>query len=252
VAQRGERNQKAGRYGVALRDYLWCLDHGAEADSDFVPYRDSHLLDSLSRLLEKYEPTREALVARRRALEERLMKGEAQPNDGALYVGLNRILDDEKRSTQVYLSVQQDWARLDAELNELWPAVFSVLYAERRYDEMVAQSYQTNRQLESMKKVIEQREQLKMPLGERKNRYLTFAAMQYEALLATKKTTLATDMGEALLELDSTGATFAMLISHAIRADALGEARMRYEQAKRRLPLPEQPVVHEAAKPLNE
>jgi hypothetical protein len=248
-AQRGVAYEKAGNYGAALKEYLWCLDHGMEAESMFQAYRDTALVAALGRLLAKYPPTRAQLRRRLQRLERRLISGRAR-YDGSLFVRLSQVLGDAERGVRVFQSVEERWGAYDDEVDGMWSEVLDILLAQKRYDDIVAKSYHTNRQLFMRKDTIALFVRLRMPLGRRKATYCELAAKQYEALLGTKLHEDALELADNVLEFERTGATFALLMTHAARAGAREATRELYQRAKDTLPPDELAVVDEAARAL--
>lgn len=60
-----EAAASAGRYAEALEGFLWCFDHGQEADEAFAGVHASFLVDDILALGEVYPPALQALISRR-------------------------------------------------------------------------------------------------------------------------------------------------------------------------------------------
>lgn len=84
-----------GRYDEALREYLWCLDMGAEEDRSFVGVQSTHLLAALASLGHEFAPAKTALLNHRKALERRLLADEGTPKDAHMLVAINHVVDPE-------------------------------------------------------------------------------------------------------------------------------------------------------------
>jgi len=87
-----------GRDAEALKEYLWCFDHGLEADPSFVGVRCSFLLSRIKNLGNHYEPARDALVRRRDECQSKLAGGSDDPRTVQDVIALNNTLSQEEKS----------------------------------------------------------------------------------------------------------------------------------------------------------
>ena len=72
----GCRLARCGQYEDALREFLWCWDHGLEDDSHFSAVRLSFLLGYMKALAEEYPRCHEEMSRRKAALQQRLTMSE--------------------------------------------------------------------------------------------------------------------------------------------------------------------------------
>lgn len=117
----------------ALRELLWCLDHGVEKDPAFAKDRDGRLLGELVALGGGYEPAYEELGRRRDAAERRLLDGKPQPGDPALYAAVCMAMMDTDRLLSTFDAVAARGVTQPA-VRELVDHAFPVLLEEKRYE----------------------------------------------------------------------------------------------------------------------
>ncbi len=125
-----------GEFAEALKEFLWCFDHGVENSADFTGIRNSYLLMELMNLSRVHPPAIKALADRAGAAESRLRTGDGTQEDVDDLVILNQLVDKPTRSMAVYDAlVKKD---PDAKILQAFdPHLFNMRIASRRYDDII-------------------------------------------------------------------------------------------------------------------
>lgn len=134
--ERARLEVRNGDYASAIHDYLWCLDHGAAADSSFRAVRDAYVSLELASLASRYPDVLRILSMRQTALEKRLL----QPNesddpsdDASMLHSINVALGQPYRSLFTYRSARAPEIR-----RALFEQVLGTLLNEKSYRELYA------------------------------------------------------------------------------------------------------------------
>lgn len=135
-------------FGGALRELLWCLDHGTEKDPSFAELRDTRLLDELFTLATMYEPAGEELMRRRDVVERRLLDNKPNPGDPAFYAGFCMVTMDSDRLLATYDAVASRGAQSPT-AQTLFTYAFPALLEAHRYKD-IAGGVDINARLEEI------------------------------------------------------------------------------------------------------
>jgi hypothetical protein len=90
VLERAWGTHSAGGFDAALKDYIWLFDATSVRDTEVAPLRLSYVLSAWAKLAEEHLPARQALVALRQRLTERLL---ADGGDAILFNDIRSIND---------------------------------------------------------------------------------------------------------------------------------------------------------------
>jgi thiol-disulfide isomerase/thioredoxin len=240
----GDAFVQKGKYPEALAEYLWCFDHGRDARG-YGGVRLSFLLSDIVNLGAKYPPARQALEQRRDQAEAALASGKGGYNEACDLASVNQYLKTPERTLALYDRMHTDGKLTDQIKLGMSDEVLDLLLGARRYADAIAlvgnaetqvkQSIAMHETVASMRKSRdnsagdrEQDETLKRLTVEEGSKY-------YEALLGAGQPKPADAVADLLIKFDSTGATFAELIEHAVRAGADDAARALVDRATKTL-----------------
>jgi hypothetical protein len=127
------RLARAGQYAEALAEYLWCFDHGAEAQPDFGATRLSLLLAYLQELSTAYPPAAEAMESRRDAVEAAALAGTADQAALETMVALNKRLYSPLRLLNVFEQLGEGGPAQRKTRKQLLPLMLDVLVDRQQY-----------------------------------------------------------------------------------------------------------------------
>lgn len=206
---------KAGRYQEALEGFLWCFDHGAEADEAFVGVQGSFLVGDILTLGEVYPPALHALLSRRDEKAQRLADGTASYEDAHDFVAINRYLGQEEFTLRVFRTLEpgdECWKTLGWGIREL-------LLERRSYEELLL-IFHPETVLEQQVRSLD----ISVCDGGRsfashlKDKLVRACAPLVEALAALGHHERARRLTESILAVTRTESVLTRLIGHAERA----------------------------------
>ena len=112
VLERAWGAHSAGEFDAALTDYVWLFDATSVRDTEVAPLRLSYVLSAWAKLAEEHLPARQALVALRQRLTDRLL---ADGGDAILFNDIRAINDKLGDLRNTWLLFKQLPAALAAE-----------------------------------------------------------------------------------------------------------------------------------------
>lgn len=122
---------KRGQYQEALTRFVWFHEHALEEEPGMYGVRLSFALMYWKELGESYPPARDAMLALRDRQTAAVQAGEAKPGVFHEVVALNRTLEEDERTVELF-------EKLDAERPEaakgVWEMAKTPLFAAKRYD----------------------------------------------------------------------------------------------------------------------
>lgn len=121
-----------GRDADALKEYLWCFDHGLEANPSFVGVRGSFLLMRIKSLARHYAPAHDALVTRRDDCQSKVTDSKNVQAVQDL-IALNKALGQEEKNLAVFDSLP---AGSDAR-KVIGPMLIDQFLAAKRYADVL-------------------------------------------------------------------------------------------------------------------
>lgn len=127
-----------GLLDEALREYLWCWDHGVEADPAFAPARRAFLLGEIQRLGRVHTPASDALAERATKLFERVRDCIATDEELTDFVTIHRVLQREDRTLEAWDGLVLDTESCAPTRARLAPYVIDPLIDARRYEDAAA------------------------------------------------------------------------------------------------------------------
>jgi thiol-disulfide isomerase/thioredoxin len=218
---------RKGQDPEALAEYLWCFDHGAEANPGFVRVRLSFLLGHIKNLADRYPPAGKALEDRRDADQAKAAAGATNVPMIMELVSLNNALGQKEKNLAVFDRLP---AGCQARDNILMLFADQFLEA-RRYADLLQGTDGTaafntaldryNKMLDSTAKDSPMRDQMETTM---RQMTVTVGAHGFEALAGLKRNQDARNLAGQILKFDSTPATRATLTEAAKRAGNAGLA----------------------------
>lgn len=270
LAQRGKSKE-------ALREYLWCFDHGNQHSIGFHGVRLSFLLSDIVSLGEDYPPAIEALEKRREAAEEKLLAGlDGKPTKDRRKQGLlarltqpslpagfeqamevaaiNRSLGCNERTLELYDRLIREGSRTAMIRRVMLREVIDLMLAAKRYDDVLAETGDPFKEIDSLMGTYRMvaamdRDKPKPynPSDSFKQHVAVEGSKYYEAMLGAGQKATARRMARKLITFNNRGDTYAVLIERAMKVGADDEAQRLVRRAKLSLPEEELPKVRQAA-----
>jgi thiol-disulfide isomerase/thioredoxin len=240
-----------GRNEEALKEFLWCYDHGLEFDRMFDGARGGALLSSLASLAADFPPAKEALRSRRDACVARLLAAQGGVNDAVDMMRLNHHLQEQAMSFEVYGKL----AKVEGteELREaMYGDLFELLLEARQYGVIAAKSAEAIEDIFSMWEEAaaaaakEKSEESDSFAEYMREELVARCGGYYEALLATGEKS-ADALEDRILKVAPSGATWAAMIGHAVRAGANEKARALAERGLKATTGEDAAAIREAA-----
>lgn len=220
----GRRLAEAGQNAEALKEYLWLFDEGMKRTPSYAGVRASFLLGSIKDLGQHYPPALAALRDRRDAAKSQLQSGGGDPAAAMDFASLNRTLDEERLTLDVFDKLSPD----SAGRRFLAPFAFDKLLDARRYADAVAAQPPdqfTNRFEQIVRRLWDNHTQTLNPetLATARKIYLEKAAQEIEALAGADKLDDARRLLERVRAVDDSESTRTLLREHLSRA---GQSRL--------------------------
>ena len=243
-----------GKQKEALDEFLWCFDHGKEADATYHSARLTILLNDISQLGRSYPPAIKALADRRDATRELLLKFKGSFDAASDFASLTRQLGDRSGLLAVYDTLRRQGDAGGEARAVLLDDVLDQLIFARRYKDIIDDARDISDR-------IERTLQMSASTTERakKDAYMKSAAEYvkqqaiqeggnyYEALLGAGKKDEAAKLADRLIEFDNTGRTYAVLVQRSRRAGATEAADAVMTRGRKSLPASEQPALEKAS-----
>lgn len=261
-----------GKNEEALKEYLWCFDHGLEHNMAYTGVRLSFLLSEIGQLGRQYPPALDELRKRRDSAEKAVldpkksdnhlggfgMMGGAEAQRAMEVASLNRTLGDDQRTLVIFdkLADRQDASRLR---KMMLHEVLDPLIEARRYDDVLVAvgdpMTEINSRIDSYNRSVEMFKSRKVAGGGGPDKsykaYLTKEfGKYYECLLGAKKPKKAAKVADRMLGFDASEATFVDLIRHATRAGDIQTARELVRRAEAALDDEYKSELHRVARKL--
>ena len=248
----GDALARKGRYEEALKEYLWCYDHGIEFDRAYYGVRGSFLLSDITQLGSKYPPALQALRTRRDAIAELLLAGKGSVLDAGDLASLNKCLGESNATLELYdkLGKAKEARETRAALLD---DVFGSLLEARRYDDLADGAAESVDNLFRRRKDAaamaeeENSEALKSYAEFVKAELVAHGGGFYEAYLGRGQKDEAEALARRILEVSTAGKTWAALIRHAIRAGDADAARSLATRGLEVAPKKARKAIREAA-----
>ncbi len=253
----GEALEERGRDAEALVEYLWCYDHGAENDPAYGSVRLTFLLGRIAALSAGHPPALEALRTRRDASAKRVLSGSGTQEDAAELAALDRGLDREDRTLQVYdeLAKKEGSEKLREALRG---DLFDALVAAKRYAELAGGAEEAVEQLFSDWKEAAaeaEKEKTEDAVDEadfERSMVVERGSAWFEVLLGTGKKEAAAVLAERIVKASPSGEAWAALIGRAVHAGDDEAARAFAEAGLKAVTGEDADLIREAAKGIPE
>lgn len=219
--QFGNTLAQKGRNAEALSEYLWCFDHGVEADAAFVGVRGSFLLMDIKNLAAKYPPARQALETLRDERQARVSGNSADRQTIQDLIALNGALGQDDKNLAVF-----DQLPAGSKLRDLIsPLLAEQFLKARRYADVLqgtdgeAAFNKSAEAFDRTMKSMGDNTPLKKQMEEGLRKFTADkGATYFEALAGLKRNQDAKNLAAAILKFDSSESTHTLLAEAAQRA----------------------------------
>jgi hypothetical protein len=219
--QRGLKLAGSGNDKEALTEYLWCFDHGHEANPRFDATRLTILLTNIKKLAERYPNARTALEARR---DQRLADVPSAGTNQQIAVDciyLNGALDQRQEDLAVFDQIPAG-SPLRGVISDL---IMSQLLEAKRYADVLAgRDAKTlfSKQVDLVNDMIDALDPKNRVYDSFKQGYRKSAidcgANLFEALAGLRRNAEAEELAQQILKYDGSAATRSALAKAATRA----------------------------------
>jgi thiol-disulfide isomerase/thioredoxin len=217
----GQALEQRGKYAEALAEYLWCFDHGLEADSAFSGVRVSFLLMNIKNLAAHYPPAQQALETRRDESQAKVTAGSTDYQTMTDLISLNNTLDQKEKSFAVFDQLPDGSRGRELILTML---ADQFLEAKRYTDVLQGTDGQA-----AFKEAVDRFSQMLNALGKdnplRERMVDNFrqfttknGAQHFEALAGLKRNEDGKELAGQILKFDASPATHTLLATAALRA----------------------------------
>lgn len=222
-----------GRYEEALKEYLWCYDHGLEHRPSYVGVRSSFLLSYIIQLGRVYPPAMEALEHRAEEGGKAILDGTGRDRSLDDFITLNEKLGQKERTLALFDEIKETEDRR-AVREAMVEAIADLLVKEQRYKDVVLYAPNMSDWFRSQRSYMDRFKDADGNLAgmeaHLRSRILVQSGHYYEALagagsLPDLNQPSVDEFESLILALDSTGRTYARLIKHAVLAGAHERAR---------------------------
>jgi len=240
---------EAGLYPDALEHYLWLWDESLQYNSSYLGVRASFLLGDIRRLMNQYEPAKQAMEQRRQALETSLREGQLTKQAAWAAASdldsLNESLFAEpERTLALYDELRAQRGDEDLQVQNLRSNVIEALVGKRRYEEALLGKVdfvgrfklglEAERRFRESSKIPAELAALIDP-EEEALATIERSMPHFEAYAGTGRVAEARAMAQLAIEFAPREATFLKLLQRAQRAEAPDLGRELLDQAKKSL-----------------
>lgn len=223
-----------GRLEQALREYVWCLECGLEAHPLFLAAYHTSLLQALRDLSLQYPPALGVLRKKQTSLESRIAAGVATTDEMPTFIAVNEALGDQEKSVSTYRSMTRSGSSA-AIRHELWYWLVDYLFDLKRFAEIAKETAVSKARLATLEAQVSVSAHVRHP-GSPIPRVLRLGAAQYRSLLEVRASEEASMFAEAVIALDASRETFALLIQQAREAHDDDAVSRLLNKARGRLP----------------
>lgn len=261
-----------GKYDEALKQFLWCFDHGLEHRSSYVGVRVSFLLSSIKELADVYPPALKALKERRDRSEalvrdfvagKKLKKPKNKekgifgflgrlvgPDTSPIFqaagdvAALNDTLGENARTIKIYDQLRTDHRSESKEARKaLFSRIEDDLMKARRYEEVIEDGnpvFRVTTSAQTLKMEHAFMAGIDDDMAKQMKEYMvsdmiTTAGSGYEACVGANRDDMAATIKDTLLGVQSSHLTYDILISSAVRADRYDLLQSLADEAKEKL-----------------
>jgi hypothetical protein len=211
-----------GKDAEALTEYLWCFDHGLEANPAFAGVRLSFLLTDINNLAAHYPPARQAMETRRDERQARVAAGSTDFPTIQDLVSLNKTLGQKEKNLAVF-----DLLPAGSNTRNLISPLLTDQFLEAKHYADVLKGTdgksafkkavdRFNMILDSLSKDNPMRKQMEESM---RHYTVTEGTHYFEALAGLKRNQDGKDLAGQILKFDSSQATRTLLAEAAQRAE---------------------------------
>lgn len=263
---------KEGRNEEALKEYLWCFDHGDEHSKSFSGVRATSLVGKIASMTQPYAPAIRALEQRSEAARVVVLSAPPKPtiksqglfgwlklarNDWMEFYWaaqelstLNKELGQDKETLKVFDRLLKKGDGFDYLRKAMFFNVFDSLWEARRYDDIVDGIGDIQKWIDGQESLFRRTKATLSKYPESLRRPYRYTIVKgskcYEALLGVGQREVAQEAAKRLIKLDPSAETYVMLIEHAIRAGDHAAARSLAKRGLKNLPEDDRAAVQTA------
>ena len=158
-------------------------------------------------------------------------------------IALNGALGESARTLRTYDKLKRKGAAGVRVRREMFALVVDLLLQEKRYQDVLEGAAESSADIEKgirfhsklVRRMATDRGVDRETVDAIKEQLVGLAGKFYEAYLGTSEQEKAAGLVDRIIELDTSGAVFAMFIRHALQAEAYDTARALKERAKEAL-----------------
>ncbi len=241
----------ARRFPSALSELLWCYDQGASHDPSFAGAERSQVLTWITELSDHHPPARPAMILRRDAIRDEILRGRSGFFGVLDFSILNKHLGRADDTLAVYDQLRTshpDWPTVSL----LRRRVFDQLRSARRYEEIV-RSEDIDRKVSAIFKrfantssripaAITGTERASLIAVQRRTAINEISAY-YEVLLGAGESAEAKGLADRILETDASSETYLALASAGLRSGRPTPANLQHARQAKSLSQDESDVL---------
>ena len=261
-----------GRNEEALKEYLWCFDHGDEHSRSFSGVRAFSLVRRIAGMTQPYAPAIKALEQRRDAARKKVLS--APPKPTLKSDGLFGWLKGARQDRMEFFRAAQELSSLNRELGQnedtlatydhlkkkgdgyaylrqaMFHSVLDLLLEARRYDDIVEGVGDIQKWIDEQESSFRRTKVMlsKYPDAAKYSKRHTIreGGKRYEAFLGVGKRKVALGAAKRLIKFSPASETYVTLIEHAVRAGDTAAARSLAKRGLKNLPEKDREAVRMA------
>lgn len=208
---------RRGRHEEALKEYVWCLEHGSQHDANFSRpplYMQIHFL------AQAHEPARKLLKDRSAAARAAIVQGKASEDDIEDFGSIHRFAGTQDEILKLFDELR---AKKSPQTEKLFDQAVDLLVEKRRYQDVVEAggdlAARVREGIEEINKLFKENKLDKETVQTLKEFEVKDAGRCYEALLGTDRLQQADALRNQLLAFDASPNAYVTLVRHARRAE---------------------------------
>lgn len=212
----GDTLARRGRHEEALKEYVWCLEHGPKHDATFSTpplYMQIHFL------ARTFEPAQKLLKERSDAAREAIVQGIASEDNIEDFSFIHRITGKQEEILKLFDELRAK----KSPLNKLFDHVVDLLVEKRRYQDVVEVggdfAPRVREGIDEVNKFVKGNKLDQAVVRSLKEDLAKEAGRYYEALLGADRPRPAEALCNQLLAFDGSVNTYATLVRHARRVE---------------------------------
>ncbi|MDB6056942.1 MAG: polymerase, sigma-24 subunit, subfamily [Verrucomicrobiales bacterium] len=217
-----QRLAQQGKNAEALKEYLWCFDHGDEVSPSFDAIRVTVLVGYINNLGARYPAARKALDTRRDERQSKFFAGAVEQQSAVELVHLNNALAQKDKNLAVFDRLTAG----SAGRHIICGMIIEQLLEAKRYADILSENGDTKtafaatvKQCNEMADMLDPKNPVRDSFVEGYHKYaVDSGAHLFEALAGLKKNDAGRELAGEILKFDSSPTTRETLSEAAKRA----------------------------------